>query len=189
MEIIKGAPLSSAMPKAIRTGLQPHSTVAVIMAYSALTVPFRHQKYCLAKITNYTNLSCTPCGEDAVGRITSCKTGIDSWNALRSFYRPSGLSSSEIAVAGRISENSPGQFSTIEAYVNNFREDCRFLRAENTTMESYWISLLLYKVGALPQYEGWTTCVTEALRNDKNAYTLEKLAGSLIDVSQIKESN
>jgi gag-polypeptide of LTR copia-type len=108
--------------------------------------------------------------------ITTAKA---AWDALKNLYNSSGFSSNFLTIKA-LFNTTITQFSSIEEYLNKVKELIEELNSRDINIpEIVMIAWILNNLD--DSYNGYITTITQALRNNPDAYTLETLFSSLIN--------
>lgn len=108
-----------------------------------------------------------------------------AWEKLESIYNPKGFTT-EFLTLKEFFNTSLDDFDSMEEYLFKVKALVDDLKSKDITLPKQVV--MAWVLNSLSQeYEGFISNITQALRNDPNAYNSETLFSSLIDESRGKE--
>ena len=120
-------------------------------------------------------------------QIQEYTTAKEAWDALKNLYYARGFSS-EFLICREFFNTSLNKYPSMEEYLNKVKYLSDQLKAKNIELPRQVI--IAWVLNNLSEdYENIISNITQTLRNDINAYSLENLFSNLIDESKRQESN
>jgi hypothetical protein len=108
----------------------------------------------------------------------------EAWKKLEDLYNPKGFTT-DFLIIKEFFNTVPNNFETMELYLNKIKELVDNLKSKEIIIpDKITISWVLNALDN--RYDGFISNVTQALRNDSNAYTVDTLFSSIIDESRGK---
>lgn len=110
-----------------------------------------------------------------------------AWQTLRDIYNPKGFTT-EYLILKEFFNTNLSDFDSMENYLNKVKLLADDLKSKDIILPSQVI--IAWILNSLNEnYDGFTQNITQALRQNPAAYTVESLIKSLIDESRGKEEN
>jgi hypothetical protein len=109
-----------------------------------------------------------------------------AWQALENLYSPKGFTS-EFLTCKDFFETTLEKYGSMEPYVNRVKQLSDQLKAKDLELPNkVIIAWVLYSLPS--QYDGLVGNITQSLRNNAEAYSLETLFSNLLDEAKRIES-
>lgn len=106
----------------------------------------------------------------------------ETWVFLENLYRPKGFSS-KFLLSKEFFSCKLNNFDSMENYLNKIRELTDDLKSKKLTIPKELIMAWILD-NLTPQYDNIVTNITQSLRNNEEAYSLDQLFSNLIDESK-----
>lgn len=124
------------------------------------------------------------CGEGPVMFIKDVNMASEAWDILKSHYKPTSFTSQYI-LCKEFFNTILEDFDTIEAYINKIKLLLENLKTNDISLlKQVIISWILNSLD--DEYSGFIQNITQSLRQDSEAYSVDILFSSLLDESRGK---
>ncbi len=115
--------------------------------------------------------------------ITTAK---GAWEALKNLYSPKGFTS-EFLICREFFEATLTKYPSMEEYLNKVKQLSDQLKAKKLELPRQVIIAWVLN-NLTDSYDGFVANITQSLRNDSEAYSIEMLFSNLLDESKRQES-
>ena len=127
------------------------------------------------------------CEDGPLLQIKNTKTPREAWDKLKKLYNPDGFTT-DFLIFKELFNTTVDSFKSIEAYLNKVKELTDNLKAKDITLPDQLI--IAWVLNALDEsYNSFIANITQALRKDSKAYTVDSLFENIIDESRGKDFN
>jgi hypothetical protein len=125
-------------------------------------------------------------GDGPLLQIQHISNAKKAWESLKNLYSPRGFTS-EFLICREFFEATLNKYSSMEEYLNKVKQLSDQLKAKNLTLPKQVIIAWVLN-NLTDNYDGFVSNITQSLRNDSDAYSLETLFSNLLDESKRQES-
>ncbi|KAJ5767425.1 hypothetical protein N7533_000008 [Penicillium manginii] len=127
------------------------------------------------------------CDDNPLLYIKDETSAIQAWNTLKELFNPKGFTT-EFLVLKEFFNTTLGDFDTMEQYLNKVKLLINDLKSKDIILPNQVV--IAWILNSLDEdYSGFIQNITQSLRNDPKAYTIDSLIKSLIDESRGKDDN
>ena len=125
-------------------------------------------------------------GDGPLLQIQHISNAKKAWESLKNLYSPRGFTS-EFLICREFFDATLNKYSSMEEYLNKVKQLSDQLEAKKLTLPKQVI--IAWVLNNLTEnYDGFVSNITQSLRNDSEAYSLETLFSNLLDESKRQES-
>lgn len=127
------------------------------------------------------------CEDGPLLYIKDISNATEAWNKLENIYNSKGFTT-EFLTLKRFFNTSLDDFDSMEEYLFEVKALVDDLKSKEIVLPKQ--AVMAWVLNSLsPEYEGFISNITQALRHDPNSYSTENLFSSLIDEARGKENN
>ena len=154
----------------------------MIDAYPNLTLSEEQKRLVEASANRALSLIRLALADGPLLQIRTIKTPLEAWNTLRNLYSPRGFSS-EFLLLKELFNTTLSNSESMEDYLNTIKRITDNLTGKGLELPTKLILAWILN-NLTPEYENFTSIITQGLRVNSNNLDLEQLYANLIDESR-----